>query len=151
MPDTIKQVMTQDHKHCDDLFTQLDSLVMDKKWDQAKSHAANMIANFLYHFKHEEEVLFPEFEAVTNNKSGPTVMMRHEHKQMCELLNELKQAVNNKNFERYSGLSETLNIFIQQHNMKEEGILYPMIDNACAQNKDQLIQGMVNRIDNKVA
>jgi len=151
MPDTIKQVMTQDHKHCDDLFTQLDSLVMDKKWEQAESQAATMIASILFHFKHEEEVLFPEFEAVTNNKNGPTAMMRHEHKQMCELMNELKEAVQNKNFDRYSGLSETLNIFIQQHNMKEEGILYPMIDNACAQNKDQLIQGIVNRIGNKVA
>ena len=151
MPDTIKQVMTQDHKHCDDLFAQLDSLVMDKKWDQAVLQASTVIDNILYHFKHEEEVLFPEFEAATNNNSGPSMMMRHEHEQMRELLDELKQAVDNKNFDRYSGLAETLNIFMQQHNMKEEGILYPMIDNACVQNKDQLLQGMIHRIDNKVA
>ena len=151
MPDTIKQVMAQDHKHCDDLFAQIDSLVMEEKWKQADSQVTLFINHVLYHFKHEEEILFPAFETVTNNTHGTTMMMRQEHEQMRELFNELKQAIKARNFERYSGLAETLNIFIQQHNMKEEGILYPMIDNACESDSDELIQNMLDQANKQVA
>jgi iron-sulfur cluster repair protein YtfE (RIC family) len=151
MPDAIKKIMSQDHKHCDDLFTHLDSLVMEEKWKQAESQATIFIDHTLNHFKHEEEVLFPAFEAATDNISGPTMVMKQEHNQMRELFIELKQAVKDRNFDRYSGISETLNIFIQQHNMKEEGVLYPMIDNACHLDSEKLIQNMLNRPNKQVA
>ena len=151
MSNTIKQVMTKDHKYCDDLFIHLESLVMDNNWQQAERQIQICIDSVVYHFKYEEEVLFAEFEATTNNTSGPTMMMRHEHEQMRMLMDELKQSIDNQNHDRYSGLAETLNIFIQQHNIKEEGILYPMIDSACEHNKDHLLVNILHHRDIKVA
>ncbi len=39
-------------------------------------------------------------------------------------------ALSNWDGPRFLDLSETLMVLIQQHNMKEEQILYPMADNA---------------------
>jgi len=151
MSATITQTMTQDHKHCDELFTQLDSLITDEQWDQAHTQFSSVADNILFHFNYEEQTLFTEFETTTNNLSGPTMIMRQEHEQIRDLLNELKKTIDSKNYERYLGLSETINIFIQQHNIKEENILYPMIDDACALVKDQLLENMLRHMSNKVA
>lgn len=105
---------------------------------KAQASASNFIESLLSHFEHEESTLFPEFEETTGMKHGPTEMMRHEHAQMREMLEEMDKAISEHNQDRYLGLSETLLIFMQQHNMKEEQILYPMIDAECADKADEL-------------
>ena len=54
---------------------------------------------------------------------GPTRMMRMEHEQMRQLFSELAEALENRDKDGYLGLSETLMILMQQHNMKEEQVL----------------------------
>ena len=68
------------------------------------------------------------------------MMMRQEHQDMREFMAAMNKAVKDKNSDRYLGLAETLLIFMQQHNMKEEQILYPMIDSNCAQQADALMK-----------
>lgn len=51
--------------------------------------------------------------------------MRGEHDQMRELLVAAKFALDARDEDDYSGTAETLLIMMQQHNMKEENILYP--------------------------
>ena len=80
------------------------------------------------HFEAEEGVLFPAFEAATGMGHGPTEMMRHEHEQMRTLLAQLESACDAHDGDGYSGIAETLLMLMQQHNMKEENILYPMCD-----------------------
>jgi len=41
--------------------------------------------------------------------------------------------------EQYSGLAETLLLMLQQHNLKEEQILYPMMDQALAAEQQVLL------------
>ncbi|MCW8935655.1 MAG: hemerythrin domain-containing protein [Gammaproteobacteria bacterium] len=135
---SISDVMTADHKLCDDFYASAELYVSKNDWDQANSAAKEFINCMLFHFQHEEEVLFPEFEEVSGMRHGPTEMMRHEHEQMRSLMTELEKALESKNQDRYLGLSETLLIYMQQHNMKEEQILYPMIDRDCAENSEQL-------------
>jgi hemerythrin-like domain-containing protein len=62
--------------------------------------------------------------------SGPTEVMRGEHRQMRDLLAQMKDALTSRDADAFSGAAETLLILMQQHNMKEENILYPMCDNA---------------------
>ena len=57
-------------------------------------------------------------------------MMRHEHEQMRALLSQLAAACAARDGEAYAGTAETLLMLMQQHNMKEENILYPMCDRA---------------------
>lgn len=139
---SISDVMTADHKLCDELYVSAELYVSKNDWDQASCTARKFINCLLFHFQHEEEILFPEFEKKSGMRHGPTEMMRHEHEQMKSLIVELEKSLESKNQERYLGLSETLLIYMQQHNMKEEQILYPMIDNDCAENSEQLTKAI---------
>ncbi|MCK7498190.1 MAG: hemerythrin domain-containing protein [Comamonadaceae bacterium] len=84
------------------------------------------------HFCAEEDVLFPNFERRTGMSSGPTRMMRMEHMQMRGLLDQLAAAQAGRDTGAFCGAADTLLIMMQQHNLKEENILYPMCDQALA-------------------
>ena len=59
--------------------------------------------------------------------AGPTQVMRMEHQQMRALVQDLDNALAAQDKDEYLGLSETLMVMMQQHNMKEEMMLYPMM------------------------
>jgi iron-sulfur cluster repair protein YtfE (RIC family) len=82
------------------------------------------------HFRFEEETLFPPLESASPMASGPTGVMRGEHLQMRRLLAELTEAARARDAGECLGLLETLHLVVQQHNAKEEAILYPMADRA---------------------
>lgn len=138
---SIQDVMTHDHKKCDEYFVQAENFALQQDWDNTLLMTKKFHQALQLHFNQEEDKLFPAFENATGMYEGPTMMMRHEHKQMKELLDELLKSAVEKNSDRYHGLSETLHIFMQQHNMKEEQILYPMIDQECSNDAEQLMSG----------
>jgi hemerythrin-like domain-containing protein len=87
------------------------------------------------HIAMEEEVMFPAFEAAAQmGGSGPTSVMRMEHKQMIGLLDQIEGAMQSGDAEQALDLGDTLLMLIQQHNIKEEGMLYPMAENVLAEN-----------------
>lgn len=139
---SVKSVMASDHKRCDNIFAEAEAAAAKNDWQTALKSARLFTDAILFHFSHEEETLFPAFEAKTGMQGGPTMMMRQEHAQMRELIDDLLQAAEDKNQDRYLGISETLLIFMQQHNMKEEQILYPMIDHECGTDADNLTSNM---------
>jgi hemerythrin-like domain-containing protein len=53
-----------------------------------------------------------------------------EHDQMRELFDQMNAALAAHDGNTFAGLAETLLILMQQHNVKEEQILYPMSDRA---------------------
>ena len=59
---------------------------------------------------------------------GPTQVMRMEHQQMRDLMSQAQAAIDAGDTDEYMGQAETLLIMMQQHNMKEENMLYPMCD-----------------------
>jgi hemerythrin-like domain-containing protein len=63
---------------------------------------------------------------------GPTAMMRMEHQQMIGLLDQIGSAMSTGDTEEALDLGDTLLMVIQQHNVKEEGMLYPMAENMLA-------------------
>jgi iron-sulfur cluster repair protein YtfE (RIC family) len=60
----------------------------------------------------------------------PIEIMCSEHAQMRRLLADLGQAVDARDTPTFLGILETLHFLVQQHNYKEEGIIYPMADGA---------------------
>ncbi len=80
------------------------------------------------HLGQEEDTLFPQFEQATGMTPGPTQMMCMEHQQMRALVQDLDNALAAQDKNEYLGLSETLMVMMQQHNMKEEMMLYPMME-----------------------
>jgi hemerythrin-like domain-containing protein len=139
---TILEFMGSDHKACDDLFAAAEAAVAKKNWDSARSLFDSFQAAMAHHLAMEEEVLFPAFEARTGMTMGPTQVMRSEHEQMRDLIASMARAVAESGQDRYLGLSETLNMLMQQHNLKEENVLYPMTDQVLGGERDDLIRSM---------
>jgi len=123
---------TQDHRSCDELWTRVEA---------AGEEGAESIAgawrrfdrSLRSHLAMEEEVLFPAFEAATGmTDSGPTFVMRMEHEQMRGLLEQMGTALERGDHDALLDQGDTLLMLIQQHNQKEEGMLYPMSERALA-------------------
>lgn len=127
---TISQFMQQDHRDCDDLFASAEACVADNNWAQTASSWDSFAKQLEHHLRMEEELLFPAFEAQTGQTQGPTMVMRMEHQQMRALLSEMSNCLDDQNQQRFLGLAESFMVLLQQHNMKEEQMLYPMTDRA---------------------
>ncbi len=135
------------HKHCDDLFADAEAEALGGDWPRAKESVMRFQTEIECHFRTEEELLFPAFEAETGMTLGPTQMMRLEHAQMRELIGQMQTALAVQDREGFGGAAETLLIMMQQHNMKEESILYPMCDRSLAPQQAVLGQQLQDRID----
>jgi hemerythrin-like domain-containing protein len=139
---TILEFLGNDHRVCDDLFASAEAAVAKNSWDSARDLHDRFQAAMAHHFAMEEDVLFPAFEARTGNSMGPTQVMRMEHAQMRSLMQDMASAVATSNQSNFLGLSETLNMLMQQHNLKEENMLYPMSDRVLGDERDGLIRSM---------
>lgn len=124
----IRDFMAQDHKDCDMLFAKAENAASSDDWNTASEAFDQFVQAMERHLGIEEQTLFPAFEEETGMVNGPTEMMRMEHEQMRSLFSEMKDAIEQNNSDDYLGAAETLLILMQQHNMKEEQILYNMMD-----------------------
>lgn len=139
---TIGEYLGTDHRACDEMFAAAETAVAQQRWDSARVQFAGFRAAMTHHFAMEEDVLFPAFEARTGMSSGPTQVMRMEHEQMRGLLEDMADALSRTDADGFLGLSETLNMLMQQHNVKEENMLYPMSDRALGEAREQVIRDM---------
>ncbi|MDD3475498.1 MAG: hemerythrin domain-containing protein [Sulfurimonas sp.] len=135
----IKDFMTQSHRDCDEIFAQMEDAVAAKS-DEAVVKFEEFSDALTNHFKMEEMVLFPAFEQASGMRDGPTQVMAMEHEQMRELLSRMSSAIKDK--DKFFGISETLMILMQQHNMKEEQMLYPMAEQHLGDDADHIISRM---------
>lgn len=136
----ILEFMREDHRACDHLYTEAENALASKNIDEAKKlfdefyHATN------HHFDMEEKELFMTFEKRTGMMGGPTQMMRYEHQQLRSLLESMRSALAENRSNDFFGIGESMMIMLQQHNMKEEQMLYPMIDRTLGEDSALIIQ-----------
>jgi len=135
---TIKEYLTNDHRKCDEIFAQMESKAGENLED-AKALTTEFVADMEHHFQMEERVMFLEFETKTGMTQGPTAMMRQEHMQMRGLMQQLLESIDEKNSDKFFGTSETLMILLQQHNMKEEQMLYSMAQQHLSAESDRIV------------
>lgn len=124
---TVVEVMSAHHKICDDAFATAEEVIAAGNWDDAEEIFGDFRTLLARHFHLEEESLFPALLEV-GGPGGPVDMMLMEHVQMDTLVGQMTKAVERHDAKEYNGLSETLLIVMQQHNLKEEQILYPLAD-----------------------
>lgn len=127
---TISQLYQPHHRTCDEAFAEAEAAAADGKWDLARQLTTRFKRLLEVHFASEEGTLFPAFEAATGMQGGPTMVMRLEHEQMRGMLGALDTAAQQQAKDTYLGAAETLLVLMQQHNLKEENVLYPMCDRA---------------------
>ncbi|PHS37990.1 MAG: hemerythrin HHE cation-binding protein [Sulfurovum sp.] len=124
----ITNYMKNEHRECDTLFAKTEEAIAEGAWEVADQHFLAFTNETLLHFKKEEEGLFPAFEAQTGMSQGPTQVMRYEHEQVRNLISKMAEALGKKDKDASLSLAESMMILIQQHNMKEEQMLYAMCD-----------------------
>ncbi|CDI04468.1 conserved hypothetical protein [Candidatus Competibacter denitrificans Run_A_D11] len=138
----IAEFLTAEHRCCDENFAVVEEAAQAGDTARCQREFQQFQAAMEWHFQKEEEELFPTFEQTTGNTMGPTRVMRLEHQQMREALAEMQGALGQGDLDEFLGQSETLLILMQQHNIKEEQILYPMCDRFLASNAAAVIAAM---------
>jgi iron-sulfur cluster repair protein YtfE (RIC family) len=136
---TIASALGAHHAHCDGLLAAAEAKAKQGLWDEAAREFKCFRDEFEHHLRGEETVLFPAFESATGVQSGPTTVMRQEHERMRALLDQVGGALAAHDPDGLDGYTSTLLIMMQQHNLKEENVLYPMCDAALGERGQQLV------------
>ena len=71
--------------------------------------------------------------------------MRGEHADMRNTLAQLRAAVQDRDADEFAGEAETLLIMMQQHNMKEESVIYPMLDSRLPGDEQERLSASVGK------
>jgi hemerythrin-like domain-containing protein len=144
---SLTQPLHDHHKHCDELFAVAEEAAHRARWPECRSLFNRFRGELEAHFATEEQVLFPAFESVSGMVAGPSQVMRFEHAQMRDLMARMEQAVSSQDGDEFAGSAETLLVLMQQHNMKEENILYPMCERTLAGQGLSVMTGLQERVD----
>lgn len=135
MSTTIAEFMEQDHDRLDQIFKEFQGT---KRQDAEKTKILfqEFLRGLRRHIVWEEEILFPVFEAHADmgQDHGPTAVMRNEHRQIKMFLEQIHEKTTAEDpacDEAEQGLLAVLTA----HNVKEEKILYPWIDNSVSEDE----------------
>lgn len=142
---SINRHYTEDHQRLDDLFHEFQELKSTDHW-KAKKSFFEFKTGLERHIVWEEEILFPAFEEKLNQlRDGPTAVMRLEHQEIRRHLDTIAGKLAEENFETEEE-EQGLESVLCQHNRKEEGILYPMMDQVFSeQERDEMFLKMNNK------
>ena len=144
---TLTDLLTHDHRQCDAAFASIEHHLRQPDWAAVDNALAAFGRALESHFGAEEEILFPRFEEATGMTQGPTAVMREEHREMRAALARMAAALAAHDAEEYGGEAETLLILMQQHNMKEENILYPLCDRHLHGEREHLGLSIGHRLE----
>lgn len=124
--------MAKDHDRLDFLFSQFRNL-RNSDTEKSKNLFHEFKTGLQRHIVWEEEILFPFFEEKTGMHGGPTEVMRMEHRQIKEYLEKIHDRIITDAHNEIALLETELLEVLTNHNQKEEGILYPWIDNSASE------------------
>jgi len=135
---SISEALTEHHRHCDALFDAASDAADAGDWATLRARLAALTDALARHFAFEEESLFPAFETATGLREGPTAVMRLEHDHMRNILQGLAAAAPEHDPDGCRAELDNLFVMLQQHNAKEEGVLYPACDQLPADPREAL-------------
>ena len=121
--------MSRHHELCDDIFGRARKAAAADDWAVAEKDCKAFLSQIERHIDAEENLLFPAFEDKSGMTGGPTQVMRMEHAQLRDLFGEMLAAVEAREAEGYLRNADLVAALLREHNLKEENILYPMLDN----------------------
>ncbi len=143
-PQRVSAFMTADHRRCDALYVEAENAANAGNAKRAQSLFRFFETAMARHFAMEEQGLFPDLERRMGFPGqGPTSVMREEHTQMRGVIAAMEQALAEGDTEGFLDGGETLLILMEQHNMKEEEMLYAMMDEAFAGEEDTRLKQLL--------
>ena len=142
---SIRMLFAEDHDRLDGLFA---GFRQRKRTDYADAKLCFREFKFglQRHIVWEEQILFPLFEQKTGmHDTGPTEVLRREHRLIGERLEALHDKVRQHDPE--SDAEElALLTALEAHNLKEEQVLYPMLDRLLGDEEKQAMADAMARL-----
>lgn len=140
----ILDFMGKDHDRLDKIFEEFRNTI-NEDISKAKLLFHDFKAGLQRHVVWEEEILFPIFDNKTGmHDTGPTAVMRLEHRKIKDFLEKIHKKIVNGNNNVKSLESDLIEV-LKEHNNKEENILYPWIDTSVSeQEKEDAFTKMKN-------
>ncbi len=140
-PNGIFEMLSADHRRCDDLFAAAEAAANDGNLELATDLFGRWNLGMERHFNIEEQGFFVEFERQMGMQGGgPTAVMREEHQQVRGMLRRMAAELEQPNLEGFVAACETMLYLMEQHNMKEEQMLYPMADDTFGGEVEDLLK-----------
>jgi len=139
---TIAHYLHQEHVHCDEEYNLAEARVGRGDWDGARRHFDAFLVLFETLMSKEELVLFPRMERAVGNAYGPTLVMRSEHGHMREILGQMQEAIAAHDADGFFDQADAMRLLMQQHKVKEEGILYPQADRLLFEHINTVLSAM---------
>ncbi|WP_448565936.1 hemerythrin domain-containing protein [Thalassotalea ganghwensis] len=122
----INQFFSTDHRRLDCLFLAFKSDL--PKITEPNINFFNLFKKDLKkHIAWEEKVLFPYIESILPMAAGPINVMCSEHELIINLLSSIDRKLKHGDTGQLPEVVE-LERLLSNHNMKEEHVLYPLID-----------------------
>jgi hemerythrin-like domain-containing protein len=138
---SIKDFLSTDHRECDEMFSKFEEALERSSAQEIEALYEEMRDRFFNHFKMEEEVVFKEFLESAGSGCNPIPVMISEHENMRSLISRIGESIKSGNKDMIYSLLDTLMIVVQQHNMKEENVMYNLLDQSIT-DKDRAISDM---------
>lgn len=129
--ESITAFMQQDHVLIDGILERATAAAQAGDLAALEREATLFLQRLERHIDMEENLLFPAFEERTGmTAAGPSAQMRAEHEQMQGIFLQMRAAVAAKDAAGYRRASQALLEVLVPHNLKEEQMMYPMLDDA---------------------
>jgi hemerythrin-like domain-containing protein len=112
---SLSEYFVGEHRGCDGLWAEVESAVEAGAAESIAAAWRRFDQDLRRHLAMEEEILFPAFEAATGMTQG-----------------QMQAAADSGDHQELLDQGDTLHLLIQQHNQKEEHMLYPMSERALA-------------------
>lgn len=141
----VSDYLAWDHDRLDDVLERALSDAAADKWQAASRRLENFRHGLFRHADLEDELLWPEYEQRTGIRTGgPTQVMRDEHVMIKQAVNGMVQAARERSLPDLEQWHANLLGVLVEHNMKEEQILYPGIDNLLSDSeREDLVARML--------
>ncbi|MBA5687851.1 hemerythrin domain-containing protein [Rugamonas apoptosis] len=138
----VSNYLAHDHSRCDGLYADAVAHVAAHDWDQAAISFLEFAEAMRRHVEMEERVVYPAFEELLANTAAPTQSLHAEHHLLCEIMHRMGMAIQRRDVIEFSDHADTFRLITEQHNLKEEGILFPMFDKLLRPRYDELVHAM---------
>lgn len=129
---SVTSYMAWDHDRLDGVLTDVRRMVDDGRIQQARDTYRIFDQGLNRHIRIEEQVLFPLFENRTGMVTGPTTVLRFEHRQLMGGLALMRAGLERPDPARFREGFEEVMAVLPHHQLKEERTLYPTLDGYLA-------------------
>ncbi|MCB1786359.1 MAG: hemerythrin domain-containing protein [Chromatiaceae bacterium] len=125
---SFRETLGAQHRACDARLVEAERAVQRGDWAAATQRAQRFVDDTEAHFGFEELTLFPALAEAQPGAAAPIDVMRSEHKQLRELFAQFRDALDQRDANGVAEAVDIILLLLQQHNAKEENVLYPIAD-----------------------